>query len=211
VLWAKVSAIRHWSLKQHRLANSPLAANQALALHANWGLREIRDRNAALAEIAVRKWPGPTAAVVPVEDSMEPAPGGVIQFSVTEPPNLRHSQVQVLKVNGTELPASWSALLQEFLRLAHARDCGLAEIEAHAGVPLQAGNVTNKGYSPVPGTVFSLQSQNADHAYEAAYKLARWLGISFYILFRWRDKQGAAYPGATGLLRMAAAARTQPG
>ena len=142
---------------------------------------------------------------------MEPAPGGVIEFSATEPPNLTHSQVQVLKVNGTELPTSWSALLQEFLRLAHAGNFGLADIAACAGVPLQAGNVTNNGYSPVLGTDFSLQGQDADDAYKAACKLARWLGIGFYILFRWRDKQGAAYPGATGLLRMVASAGTQPG
>jgi uncharacterized protein with ParB-like and HNH nuclease domain len=200
----------HWLLKQQRLANSSLPANRELAQYASWGLREIRDRNSALAEIAVRRWPGPPSSIVLVEDQSEGAPAGVIEFSVVEPPHLRHSQVQVLKVNGSELPASWSAVLQELLRLAHVRDHGLAEIATHAGVPLQAGNVMTNGFSPVPGTDFSLQGQNADHAYEAACKLARWLGIGFYILFRWRDKQGAAYPGATGLLRMAAAARTHP-
>jgi hypothetical protein len=97
------------------------------------------------------------------------------------------------------------------LRLAHAHEHAWPQISAIAGVPLRSGTITDNGFAPVQGTDFSLQGQNADHAYEAAYKLARWLGVGFYVLFRWPDTQGAAYPGATGLLRLAASSDTHAG
>jgi hypothetical protein len=123
------------------------------------------------------------------------------QFSANSPPSLTHTKVLSLKLNGKLLrETTWNGLLLEAIRLAKAKARTDNDLRRLVTVNFVVGKKEDEGYQFFPEIGLSVQGQDADAAWRAAYHIARQLGIPIEAEFAWRMKDGAAHPGVTGRL-----------
>ena len=143
-------------------------------------------------DLSVRANGGPK----PARSAIEPK-----QFSANSPPNLTHTKVLSVKLNGKQLrEARWNALLLEAIRLAKAKARTNDELRRLVPVNFVHGKKEDDGYHFVADLDLSVQGQDANSAWKGACHIARQLATPIEAEFMWRAKDGAAYPGVTGRL-----------
>ena len=69
-----------------------------------------------------------------------------------------------------------------------------------SGANLRQGQYEEDGYKHLPEAGLSVQGVAASVACEHSMRLAKALGVPIKLTFEWRDKDGAAYPGRTGVI-----------
>jgi hypothetical protein len=69
------------------------------------------------------------------------------------------------------------------------------------------GAKSDEGYSPLPEYGISVQGVDAHDAWRIAFGLARKLSLPLEVIFEWRDKERAAYPGEIGRMAWSPLAR----
>lgn len=117
-------------------------------------------------------------------------------FNAASPPDLRHTRVLSVEINGqaTEID-KWNNLhfdlVQRSCRASRSIEDRISRMPGNA----VEGVKTDHGYRPVPGTGLSVQGQDANGAWRCIYKMARDLGCTVRVTFVWREKDGAAFPG----------------
>lgn len=132
----------------------------------------------------------------PAQNTVEPR-----QFSANSPPNLTHTKVLSVKLNGRHLrETTWNGLLLEAIRLAKAKARSSDELRRLVPVNFVHGKKEDEGYRFLPEIDLSVQGQDADAAWRGACHIARQLAIPIEAEFMWRAKEGAAFPGVTGRL-----------
>ena len=119
-----------------------------------------------------------------------------------DPPNLKFTKVINAEVDGRSLRRpNWTAVRQEMVTLAlerwHNDVRRLLQV-----CPMNATETRkdDEGYAYYEKLGLSIQGQDANHAWRATAPLARELGVRVRVRFQWRPRQGAKYPGKTGLL-----------
>jgi hypothetical protein len=122
-------------------------------------------------------------------------------FDAISPPDLTHTKLLSAKLNGQYLrEVKWNQLLVEAIRLAKKRASTNDELRRLIPVNFVTGKRDTDGYHFYPDIGLSVQGQEAKTAWQAAYHIARQLGVSIEAEFQWRVKDGATYPGVTGRL-----------
>ena len=126
-------------------------------------------------------------------------PGGVRSFPPTGLPDVSHTKLVKSAFAGKDYTdVSWN----EFVRLCHEvafAACGkdYDELRSVTTANIVKGQKTDDGYKPI-GQSFSLQGVAANDALRIVIALARKLSVPIEVMFDWRAKDGAAYPGETG-------------
>lgn len=120
-------------------------------------------------------------------------------------PDLTHTKLLAARLAGEEVAKpNWNRLLQRVLVMA-MRDVGdVDELRRWCPVNVVAGRKTDEGYHHLPEADISVQGLSAKEACGALTVTARGLGIGVDIVFLWRAKDGALYPGERGRLNIAA-------
>lgn len=132
--------------------------------------------------------------------------GKVRSLNPTSPPSLTHTKVLSIEFCGRPFEysqATWNGLLNVAVREAKARAKSSAELKQLITIPFLEGQKTDEGYRVLPGTGLSIQGQDANGAWRAACHISRMLGLQLTATFVWRDKEGAAFPGETGMFSIA--------
>jgi hypothetical protein len=129
------------------------------------------------------------------------------QFSPVSPPHLTHTKVLAVEFCGKPLEhreANWNGLLNAAVREAKARAKSAAELKQLVIIPFVDGQKTNEGYRFLSDIGISVQGQDSNVSWKAARHIAQKLGLQLSVTFEWREKEGAAFPGVTGRLSIAA-------
>lgn len=137
--------------------------------------------------------------------SQTETPRGIREFDPFSAPDLTHTKVLSAEFCGRRLSksqAKWNGLLNEAVRLAKATAGNEDEFHRLVIVNCVAGRKDDEGFRFLPDANVSVQGQDAMGAWKAVYHIARHLGCSLDIVFMWRAKADAAYPGVTGHFKL---------
>lgn len=119
-------------------------------------------------------------------------------------PKLTHTKVLEASIEGTPVPkANWNGLLDEMIRRAIKRSGNFDRLRRIFPVNMVQGRKEDEGYGYLPDIDVSVQGQDANGACRAIIMAAQSLGTSMDIIFIWRPKEGATYPGERGRIRLA--------
>ncbi|KPL04661.1 MAG: hypothetical protein AMK75_00950 [Planctomycetes bacterium SM23_65] len=126
--------------------------------------------------------------------------GGVKVFDPAQPPDLSHTRILQARI-GAKSAGNWNKLLRAGLAIAVERRRSIDQIRGFADATVEEGVVIERGFHPVPGTGLSTPGVCANKAWEYALQLAKNLNLELRAHFRWREKEGAAFPGQEGVLQ----------
>jgi hypothetical protein len=68
------------------------------------------------------------------------------------------------------------------------------------GANIRNGKFEENGYKYLPEGDLSIQGVPANDAWENSFRLAKLMCVPIKVTFEWRDKDGAAHPGRTGVI-----------
>ena len=92
----------------------------------------------------------------------------------------------------------------DLMRIAHTQSfrktSSFEELRKVTHAQMRNGRHTEDGYRHLPEIDISIQGVDANHAWNHALRLARYLKVPLYARIEWRHKTGAAYPGESGVL-----------
>lgn len=119
-------------------------------------------------------------------------------------PNLKHTKVISARVNGREIPRpKWNPLLEDLVVFVMT-DLAVSfeRLEQICPANMVRGQKDDDGYTHLSKIGLSIQRQDASGACHAIVTMAQELRISLEIRFRWRRRDGAAYPGEYGVIAL---------
>lgn len=126
-------------------------------------------------------------------------------------PSLTHTKVLSATIDGKAIAkANWNLLLDEMLRRATKQLQSIHKVRDLVPVNMMQGRKEDEGYSYLTDINVSVQGQDANAACRAIIVAAQGLGIALDLVFMWRHKEGAAYPGERARLVIAAKDTTLP-
>lgn len=120
-------------------------------------------------------------------------------------PSLTHTKVLSATINGQALAkANWNFLVEEMLRRAMNLLGSIYKVRNLIPVNMVKGCKDDEGYSHLADINISFQGQDANAACRAIIVAAQSLGIGLDLVFMWRHKEDAAYPGERARLVVSA-------
>lgn len=118
-------------------------------------------------------------------------------------PDLTHTKLLTARLAGGEVAKpNWNRLLHLALVMAMRDMRDVDELRRWCPANMVAGQKMDDGYHYLPEADISVQGLSANEACGALTVTARGLGIAVDIVFLWRAKEGAAYPGKRGRLKI---------
>jgi hypothetical protein len=121
-------------------------------------------------------------------------------FEASSPPDLTHTKVLSAKLDGSPLAkgVNWNGLLKQAVGLAKSRVKTSDELKRLVIVNFVPGKKDGDGYEYLPDAAVSVQGQDANNAWRGTLHIAQQLGVSVEVVFLWRHKEKAAFPGESG-------------
>ena len=120
-------------------------------------------------------------------------------------PDLTHSKVLSARIGNEVIEKpNWNRLLYRIVVLAMRHEGSFEQLVRTCPAKIVQGKKVDEGYHHLREINASVQGLSAHEACVVLIGTVRRIDISLEIVFRWRDKDGAAYPGETGRLRMKA-------
>ena len=124
---------------------------------------------------------------------------GIIICPPNQPPDLSFTRF-INATFGTQSANNWNALVRCAVRTALQKNISISKLRSFS-IPIQEGKKIDEGYHPLPDMNVSVAGVSAGDAWSKALLLAKELNAEITVRFRWREKEGAAYPGKEGLLQ----------
>lgn len=137
----------------------------------------------------------------PISAPQTGASQAIRDFDPITPPNLTHTKLLSATFNGTKLsPAdtTWNSLLIEAIRVVKRKAPSNEQLNRLILVNYVVGKKEVDGYKYVEDIELSIQGQDANSAWRAIFHIARQYGCAFEVIFSWRPKEEAQFPGVTG-------------
>lgn len=119
-------------------------------------------------------------------------------FNPEEPPNLHFTKI-IEAVLSTRHANNWNAFLRCAVELALQRNISIGRLRS-LSLPIEEGQKTTDGFCPIPSLNISVQNVDSNRAWLLSLCLAKELQIEIKVRFRWRERDGAAFPGEQGML-----------
>lgn len=116
-----------------------------------------------------------------------------------KPPSLLFTKIMEAKID-TLQANNWNNLLSCAIKIALQKHISISELQ-NISIPVKEGQVNSDGFAPLSGTIASFQNVDANRAWCLTLALAQKLNVEVLVKFRWREKDGAAYPGKEGRLQ----------
>lgn len=135
-------------------------------------------------------------AIRPEATASQPA---ARRFDPADMPPLTHTKLLKALIGGKELPRpNWNELVRTAIEIGLDKLGGLEELRRVTDAHVVQGIKTDEGFSPLGTRGVSVQGVDAHDAWRLSYGLARKLSLPLELVFEWRDKEGAAFPGQIG-------------
>ena len=146
-----------------------------------------------------------------VDQELERSPGvrprsaeitpSAIRLESDRPESLTHSRVLYAVVDGKEVDRpNWNNILDRLHVIGRTRLGSFDELKRATRARIRDGKYEKDGFHYVSEIGLSIQGTDSNTAWDYSLRLARELRVRVHIRFEWRDKQGAAHPGQTGIL-----------
>lgn len=114
---------------------------------------------------------------------------------------LAHTKLLVAILDGNTLHRpKWNSLMDELHIMARKRLGSFDAVRRVSQANLRQGRYEEDGYKFLPEADLSIQGVDANLACAHSFCLAKAMNISLEVRFEWRDKEGAAHPGETGII-----------
>lgn len=121
------------------------------------------------------------------------------KFDSQTPPNLTHTKLMSATLDGKAIDRPrWNGLLDACLVIGRNRAGSFQRLSTLTSANLFNGPKDDDGYHFLPMANLSVQGQDANGAWRSIEQLSRNLGISIEVVFYWRPKPGAEFPGEYG-------------
>ena len=139
------------------------------------------------------------------QQNVEPADQSVMAFPEDGAPDLTFSRPISIDLGGIKFEKKdlyWNTLLYEVVRVAAKKMRTADDLRRSILVNFVDGEgQADKGYRYIPEAGLSVQGQDANTAWRATIHLIKLANMSVDVMFRWEDKEKAAYPGKTGQMK----------
>jgi hypothetical protein len=123
------------------------------------------------------------------------------------PPDLSFTRPVSIELDGKKFPKQmlyWNPLLFELVRLGGGKVETVDQLKQMLLCNYVDGKGDEKiGYRFISEAKLSVQGQAANPAWKSIFHLAKKLGVSLDVTFVWEEKPKAAYPGKTGMMKVA--------
>jgi len=166
------------------------------ALIAQCAKVDIAITNNEAKEFIAKSPKGPIESPPDIVPGPSPPEGQV--FDPDHPPDLHFTKIVEAKI-GSRKENNWNALVRCAVGVALKNNISITELR-NLDVPVEPRQKNTDGFSTLRGMNVSVQNVDARRAWHLAYTVARQLETEIRVAFRWREKDGAAYPGKEGLL-----------
>jgi hypothetical protein len=93
---------------------------------------------------------------------------------------------------------NWNGMLKQAVRLAKSRVKTADDLKRIVIVNFVPGKREGDGYEYLADADVSVQGQDANNAWRGTLHVAQQLGLPIEVVFLWRRKDNAAFPGETG-------------
>jgi hypothetical protein len=124
-----------------------------------------------------------------------------IRLDPNAPGSLFHSKIISASINGKEMhKPKWNGIREQMHVIALKHLGSFEALQKASGARLRQGRYEAEGFKYVPEGDYSIQGVDANWCWEHTLQLAKVLECSVHLRIIWRDKDGAAHPGRTGLL-----------
>lgn len=124
----------------------------------------------------------------------------VRSFNPAAPPNLSHTTVKSVTMNGKHFVPSetkWNMILIEAARMAR-KDMSADKVKDVMGVNCVVGKKEEHGYKFIDDIGISIQGQDANGAWKGIFNIVTAINASIDMTFSWQDNAKAAHPGTSG-------------
>lgn len=146
---------------------------------------------------------GSAAATVTEQPSIE---YGAKKLDPIRPPDLFHTRAR--GIFGNTPFSNWNDLV----RIAHIAALKKAgtfdELRPVTHAQIAEGERSDSGYKFIKEIGLSIQGVDANHAWQHALRLAKYVQRPVRVVVEWRHNPKAAYPGETGILEFVPSAST---
>jgi hypothetical protein len=124
------------------------------------------------------------------------------KYDPNSPPNLTFTKILSAKLDGIPLAkgANWAGLLRWAIRRAKQHAKNTDDLHRLIIVNFAVGKREGEGFEYLPEADLSVQGQDANDAWRCINHIAQQLKLPVDIVFVWRQKPKAAFPGETGRL-----------
>jgi hypothetical protein len=120
-------------------------------------------------------------------------------------PSLTHTRIIHAVIDGSNAGKKglyWNAILDALIVRTADQVKSTDQLKRLILVNHVKGRKLDQGYHYIPEADVSVQGQDSDAAWKAAYHLAKFLKIGVEVHFVWAHKPGAAKPGEWGVLKI---------
>jgi len=123
-------------------------------------------------------------------------------YNHNSPPDLTFTKVMSAKLDGTPLAkgTNWASILRWAIRKAKNHAKTDDDLRRLIIVNFVAGKKEDEGYKHLPEVNLSVQGQDTNAAWRGINHIAQQLKLPVDVVFVWRHKEKAAFPGETGRL-----------
>ena len=130
-----------------------------------------------------------------------PAEDGSVLLNPDSHESLAFSRVLSATVDGRPIHRPKWNMIMNFVHILAYERLGSFEALRHASsARLRQGCFEEEGFKYLHESDLSIQGADSNMAWDHSLRLARTLGISINVTLEWRDRDGAAHPGKTGVL-----------
>ena len=126
------------------------------------------------------------------------------KFDAFTPPDLTHTKLIAATIDSKDIEQrTWRSLRDTAIRaLVKVHNGDIAKFGPIILSRFARGNRNGEdGFAYLEDIDLSVQGQDAIGCYKTAFHIALNLGLPIRVQFLWRQKEAAAHPGVTGLLR----------
>lgn len=132
-----------------------------------------------------------------------PSAGEERAVDVRKLPNVTHTKILDASMQGKRVDKpNWNLLQSRILVQAMRQLSDFEAVQKLCPVNIVRGVKGDEGYCYLPEAGLSFQRTDANDALRSLVTTAQGLGIAVEIGFMWRQKEGAAYPGERGRVRV---------
>ena len=123
-------------------------------------------------------------------------------YPANSPPDLTYTKVLLAKLNGSTVGnrVNWNGILKQMIQTAKARAKNEDDLRRFISVNFVVGRKEDDGYEYLATADLSVQGQDTNAAWKGIVHLSQQLRIPVDVVFLWRHKAKAAFPGKTGRL-----------
>ena len=120
-----------------------------------------------------------------------------------DPSDVKYTEILQIIINGESIgKKSWTNLVNKAIEIAIIdENMSMGELERLTRLNFVKGKKTDKGFQYIRKADLSVQRVEANRALKEAFKIIKELGKEAKVNFRWKNREGASYPGERGLVK----------